>query len=287
MANFLMANFKVVIVGAGVVGACCARTLARCGADVLVVDQGEAVGVRGGTAAGMGHIVINDGDEAGLQLCKLGRSIWREDCPELAGADGFSETGTLWMAEDDDAFNELANSAARLEAEGIHAELLVGKSFHDAEPALARDLVGGLRVPEDGVLYAPVVAAAMVDQAKQLGATFRPRVRVSSVESGVVRLDDGNSIGADAILIASGLNALDLLDESGSKCRSSLVKDNLPSPHEELRFSPTMLSRRDTRRALTVKRKKQWPAPSCPDLPASCVSGRVAGPVMGQWSIGS
>jgi glycine/D-amino acid oxidase-like deaminating enzyme len=210
-----MANFKVVIVGAGVVGACCARTLARCGAEVLVVDQGEAVGVRGGTAAGMGHIVINDGDRAGLQLCKLGRSIWRDDCPEIAGADGFSETGTLWMAEDDDTFNELVNSAARLEAEGIRAELLIGKSFHDAEPALARDLVGGLRVPEDGVLYAPVVAAAMVDQAKQRGATFRPRVRVSSVESGVVRLFDGNSIEADAIVIASGLNALDLLDESG------------------------------------------------------------------------
>lgn len=210
-----MANLKVVIVGAGVVGVCCARTLARSGAEVLVVDQGEAVGVRGGTAAGMGHIVVNDGDEAGLQLCKLGRSLWRDDSPEIAGEDGFIETGTLWMAEDDATFEELARSAARLESAGISVELLKGKSFSDVEPALARDLVGGLRLPEDGVLYAPVVAAAMMQEAKQMGATFRPGVTVSSVETGMVRLADGNCIGADAIVIASGLNALDLLEESG------------------------------------------------------------------------
>ena len=88
-----MANLKVVIVGAGVVGASCARSLAREGAEVVVLEQGEAAGVRGATAAGMGHITVNGADEASIQLCILGRRMWREDAPPISEEDGFVEIG--------------------------------------------------------------------------------------------------------------------------------------------------------------------------------------------------
>jgi glycine/D-amino acid oxidase-like deaminating enzyme len=210
-----MANLKVVIVGAGVVGASCARSLAREGADVVLLEQGEAPGVRGATAAGMGHITVNAADEASIQLCILGRRIWREDAPPNSEEDGFVEIGTLWMAEDDASLADLGLAASRLNEAGVAADLLEGSSLFEVEPALARDLRGGLRLPEDGAIYAPTAAASMVGEAVQMGATIRTSVKVLAVERGQVRLDDGTSISADAIVIASGLEALELCEETG------------------------------------------------------------------------
>ncbi len=210
-----MADLKVVIVGAGVVGASCARSLAREGAEVVVLEQGEAAGVRGATAAGMGHVTVNGADEASIQLCILGRKIWREDAPPISAEDGFVEIGTLWMAEDESSLADLGLAATRLNEAGVGADLLEGQSLFDVEPALARDLCGGLRLPEDGAIYAPTAAASMVGEAVQMGATIRTSVRVLAVERGQVRLDDGTSISADAIVIASGLEALELCEETG------------------------------------------------------------------------
>ncbi len=210
-----MANLKVVIVGAGVVGASCARSLAREGADVVLLEQGEAPGVRGATAAGMGHITVNAADEASIQLCILGRKIWREDAPPSSEEDGFVEIGTLWMAEDDASLADLSLAASRLNEAGVAADLLEGSSLFEVEPALARDLRGGLRLPEDGAIYAPTAAASMVGEAVQMGATIRTSVKVLAVERGQVLLDDGTSISADAIVIAQrpaaklGLAAVD------------------------------------------------------------------------------
>ena len=154
-----MSRPRIVVVGAGIVGAACARSLARRGGQVEIIEAGDGPGLHGATAAGMGHIVVNDGDPTGLQLCRLGRQLWREDCPPMSLDDGFIESGTLWMAEDEDALENLSQAAGRLETAGVEARLLRGSELFDAEPALARDLVGGLQLPQDGVLYAPAAAA--------------------------------------------------------------------------------------------------------------------------------
>ena len=205
-----MSRPRIVVVGAGIVGAACARSLARRGGQVEIIEAGDGPGLHGATAAGMGHIVVNDGDPTGLQLCRLGRQLWREDCPPMSLDDGFIESGTLWMAEDEDALENLSQAAGRLETAGVEARLLRGSELFDAEPALARDLVGGLQLPQDGVLYAPAAAAAFVEDACRQGATIRCRTRVSSIEANQVVLVDGERVEADAIVIASGLDALEL-----------------------------------------------------------------------------
>ncbi|MGE4632259.1 MAG: FAD-dependent oxidoreductase [Planctomycetota bacterium] len=205
-----MSTLRIIVVGGGIVGAACARSLVRRGGEVEIIEAGDGPGLHGATAAGMGHIVANDGEPAGLQLCMLGRKLWREDAPPMTPDDGFIESGTLWMAEDQDSLESLSQAAGRLATAGVTAHLLEGPALFDAEPALARDLVGGLQLPHDGVLYAPAAAAALVDEARRHGATIRCRTRVTRVEENRVVFSHGESVIADAIVIASGLDALEL-----------------------------------------------------------------------------
>ena len=48
----------VVVIGAGVVGACCARACAEAGLSVIVVDRGAVAG--GTTGGGEGNILVSD-----------------------------------------------------------------------------------------------------------------------------------------------------------------------------------------------------------------------------------
>ena len=205
-----MSTLRIIVVGGGIVGAACARSLVRRGGQVEIIEAGDGPGLHGATAAGMGHIVANDAEPAGLQLCLLGRKLWREDAPPMNPDDGFIESGTLWMAEDQHGLDSLSQSADRLAAAGVTAHLLEGAALFDAEPALSRDLIGGLQLPQDGVLYAPAAAAALVAESRRLGATIRCRTRVTSVEENRVVFAHGESMVADAIVIASGLDALEL-----------------------------------------------------------------------------
>ena len=61
-----MAQYDAIVVGAGIVGAACARALANDGRRVLVLDARYAAS--GATAAGMGHLVVMDDGSAQLAL---------------------------------------------------------------------------------------------------------------------------------------------------------------------------------------------------------------------------
>src|SRR5829696_1091026 len=87
-----------IVVGAGIVGAACARSLAREGMRVTVLEQGFAGG--GTTAAGMGHLVVMDDSPVQLALTALSVELWKELSPSLGASVAFDPCGTLWIAED-------------------------------------------------------------------------------------------------------------------------------------------------------------------------------------------
>ena len=76
-----MSISDVVIVGAGIVGAACARECAGRGLRTIVVD---ALGIgSGATAAGMGHVVVMDDSPMQLALTVYSQRLWRELSAEL------------------------------------------------------------------------------------------------------------------------------------------------------------------------------------------------------------
>ncbi|MFF1278726.1 FAD-dependent oxidoreductase, partial [Streptomyces marokkonensis] len=68
-------TLKIVVVGAGVVGAACAFHAASAGLDVTVVDRG-AVGA-GTTSRGEGNVLLSDKEPGPeLDLARLSRALW-------------------------------------------------------------------------------------------------------------------------------------------------------------------------------------------------------------------
>src|SRR3954468_23315470 len=90
---------SAIVVGAGIVGAACAATLARDGFRVTVLDADIPAG--GTTAAGMGHLVAMDDSPEQLALTSYALTLWRDLVPELPSSVELEATGTLWIAEDD------------------------------------------------------------------------------------------------------------------------------------------------------------------------------------------
>ena len=101
-------NQRITIVGGGIVGAACARTLTQAGAHVTVVEARFPGG--GATAAGMGHVVVMDDSPAQLAITTRSRELWHTLAEELPAEAEWRRTGTLWVAADDDELAEACKS---------------------------------------------------------------------------------------------------------------------------------------------------------------------------------
>lgn len=199
----MSAKPDIIIVGAGIVGAACAAECARAGLKVLVLERGPVGG--GTTAAGMGHIVVMDDSPAQFALTSFSRRLWRELAPQLPADVEFDPCGTLWVAADEQEMAEVRRKEAFYRERGVKVEVLSAPTLAQSEPNLRRDLVGGLCVVEDAVLYPPCAAGFLLKQAHAAGAEVRTGVKVRSLmpEGGVV-LGDGTRLAAGVSVNAGG-----------------------------------------------------------------------------------
>ncbi|MFD8899325.1 NAD(P)/FAD-dependent oxidoreductase [Streptomyces ardesiacus] len=164
-------TLKVVVVGAGVVGAACAFHAASAGLDVTVVDRGP-VGA-GTTSRGEGNVLLSDKEPGPeLALARLSRTLWDEAGREL-GADTLElePKGGLVVASTDESLAALREFAARQEAAGVRAEPV--DRVRDLEPHLAPGIPGGVHYPQDAQVQPVLAAAALLRAAVRRGARFR------------------------------------------------------------------------------------------------------------------
>ena len=212
----MSASWDVVIVGAGIVGAACARECAQRGMRTAVV---EANGIGGGaTAAGMGHIVVMDDSPAQLALTHYSQTLWQELSKSLPVDVEYEACGTLWVAADDEEMQEVHRKREVYASAGVAAEVLDGPALANAEPQLRKSLAGALLVPSDAVLYPPCAAGFLMAAAQRLGAQLYRR-KVHSARAGEVRFDDGTHLNSTRIVIASGADACELVAELPIKKR--------------------------------------------------------------------
>ena len=196
----------VLVIGAGIVGAACAQALVAAGCHVQVLDARRA----SATAAGMGHLVSMDDDAAEFALTRRSLSLWHGWREHLGSDCAWVGTGTLWVAANDEEMAEAARKQSRLAAGAVDSELLDAAALARAEPALARGLAGGLRVPGDAIVYAPAVARWLL----QLAGVEVEHAEVLALEDpATVRLADGSRRSAGAVLLAAGADAMLLCPE--------------------------------------------------------------------------
>jgi D-hydroxyproline dehydrogenase subunit beta len=205
-------TFDAVVVGAGIVGAACAKELAEGGLRVAICEQNGYAG-GGATAAGMGHLAVMDDSDAQFALTSYSQSLWRELARELPAEAEYLPCGALWVAADEEEFAEVERKFEFYHSRNIPVEILDRKQIAEAEPNLRSGLAGGLLLPADSVCYPPCAADYLAKRAVAAGAKiFFGKQVAEALETGV-RFRDKTFLAAGLTVIATGAAAANLVPE--------------------------------------------------------------------------
>jgi glycine/D-amino acid oxidase-like deaminating enzyme len=195
----------VAIAGGGIVGAACALACARAGLAVTLVER-DVLG-SGATAAGMGHIVVMDDSEAQFELTRRSQQLWHELSAQLPAAAEYETPGTLWVAADDEEMAEAERKLGWLSNRDLPTSLISSRALSGLEPNLRAGLAGALLVSEDAVVYPPVAALHLAQEARALGAKVTTGRTVTQLRDGEMILDDGSRVRARRLVNALGADA--------------------------------------------------------------------------------
>lgn len=217
----------VIVIGAGMVGAACAHSLARSGLDVLVLDARRG----GATWAGMGHLVAMDDSPAEGALSRASLALWHDWGPRMtADVPGcaYVNCGTLWLATDDREMGGAREKLRRLRSNGVDGELIGASALRRLEPALRPGLAGALKVPGDSIVYAPHAARWLLQ-----GGPRAIRFEVAEalrIEGGTVHLADGRRCDAGAVVLAAGIHVTHFCPELPIRPKKGhlLITDRYP-----------------------------------------------------------
>jgi len=196
-----MPHPDAIVIGGGIVGAACARELARGGLQVTLIEADFIGGAA--TAAGMGHIVVMDDSPAQFALTALSRSLLDAVAAELPATVERDACGTLWVAEDADQLELAREKQTAYVAAGTEASVVDGDELRRLEPELRPGLAGGMLVPGDGVVYPPALARWLADAARAAGASVLEHRPVERLDGRVV-VTGGERLEAAIVVNAAG-----------------------------------------------------------------------------------
>jgi D-hydroxyproline dehydrogenase subunit beta len=166
----------VIIVGAGIIGAACARVLASAGLGVTVIDRGTTAG--GTSSACEGNLLVSDkgpGDE--LVLAQYAGTLWRGAVTELREqlGDGFPSVefdpkGGVVVATTAAGAGPLLDFAARQRFAGVDARVIDAQEARGLEPDLTARIAAAVYYPEDAQMQPAIATEALMASARLHGA---------------------------------------------------------------------------------------------------------------------
>ena len=205
---------RIVIVGGGVAGLAIGWRLAASGASVDVLERGIAGRASTWAAAGMLAPAAEAGhqNDAHARLCRDARVHWPEFVKALEEASGiavgFSECGSLTVAQSDSRAQELLERAGAVRANGLRGEWIDAGAARAIEPALAPDSRGALYAPDDAKVDNRALPEALTAALRRAGGRLREACAVQSVqvESGRVTAvtTSAETFAADSVIVAAG-----------------------------------------------------------------------------------
>ena len=202
---------RIVIVGAGVIGLLTAVHCARAGHEVALYEQDEIPSPRG-TSFDRHRVLrtLQPGDQAATKAAMRAHRQWIE-LQNLLSAEFYERVGALTVLPG----RSLSQSWTMLDRAGSRARVLT--------PADLRSRYPQFRFPaEAGAVLEPHVGVLLADRVLTAGAAWlrlhsraelHPRRRVAGVDAQATTLwlEDGESVRADAILLAAGPRSRELL----------------------------------------------------------------------------
>jgi len=205
----------VIVIGAGIVGAAIARSLARSGVNVTVLERGRVAG--GTSSAGEGNLLLSDkGAGHELLLAQYASRLWPVVAAELADELGprfpsieFDRKGGLVVATTDAGAQPLLDFAAGQRTAGVDARPVDVRDALLLEPSLNPAVTAAVHYPEDAQVQPVIATEALLASARLAGATV---VENTTVVGGIVD-PAGALVGvttsrgdfvADATIVAAG-----------------------------------------------------------------------------------
>lgn len=213
---------KVIVIGAGVVGASSAYRLAQAGAEVLVL---EAVRPGAGTS-GISYAWTNAHRKPPRpyhQLNANGMAVHRELRDEFGGASWWHGGGSLEWVPAEEMDSQKAN-IEQLRSWGYRADWISPKDVAELEPDLDQSVLGdvpGAYFPDEGWLDpVPYIHAMLTTAIRRHGARLLCGVKVADLTMAGervngVRMADGTVHGADLVLNCGGRWTNDAVAEAG------------------------------------------------------------------------
>ncbi|HKX17149.1 MAG TPA: FAD-dependent oxidoreductase [bacterium] len=197
---------KVLVVGGGIVGSACAYYLTLAEADVTLIERkdiaAEASGASQGFvdwASGLSRDTLNFVYES-IQLLKTA----------ARDLDDFTLTldGYLMVAVNDGEIAGLRRRYDRAREAHLDVQWLEGAVVRTFEPALSRDVVAGLYMPDSGHVNPKRMTLAFARAAERRGAQLVPGVEIIRLETRGGRVVGAASTdrvyAADHVVLAAG-----------------------------------------------------------------------------------
>ncbi|MEU8817574.1 FAD-dependent oxidoreductase [Actinoplanes sp. NPDC048796] len=197
---------KVIVVGAGVVGAAVARELTGAGVAVTVLDRSASAG--GTSAAGEGNLLVSDkGPGAELELAQRSLTLWAAMKDEVEGFPSmeYEAKGGLVVATTEAGAAGLRSFASSQRGAGVIADDV---DPHELEPDLTPDCTAAVHYPQDAQVQPAIATEALLAEARRRGAVVRQGAEVLAPllvgdRLAGVRTTAGDLL-ADHVVVAAG-----------------------------------------------------------------------------------
>ncbi|MFG2459631.1 FAD-dependent oxidoreductase [Streptomyces sp. NPDC048523] len=204
-----MAGPRVVIIGAGVVGAALADEISTRGwTEVTVVDQGPLPATGGSSSHAPGLVFQANSSKTMTELARY--TVEKLSSLDVDGQPCFLQVGGLEVATTPERVTELHRRQGWLTSWGVESRIVTADECVDLHPLVNRDRVlAGLHIPTDGLAKAVLAVEAQIRRATERGVTFLARHEVLDVlqadgEVTGVRTDQGD-LQADIVVCCAGI----------------------------------------------------------------------------------
>jgi glycine/D-amino acid oxidase-like deaminating enzyme len=194
------------VIGAGIVGAACARELADAGCSVIVLDRNAPAGAT--SAHGEGNVLVSDkGPGAELDLALWSNRLWPQVLADIAERTSIDVERVEWepnggivVATTIDGARALRAFANSQREAGVRLDELDADALAEAEPNLTDEVTAAFHYPQDAQVQPAAATAVLLAAAV---AEVCVNCEVLGGDAHELRTSTG-ALGADLVINAAG-----------------------------------------------------------------------------------